>query len=61
MYYVYFQPFSNYALDSTMGSLDKNGSAVENIEKIDMAEKTDAEKAGDKNNRSYGVEKVITF
>ena len=44
-----------------MGSLDKNGSAVENIEKIDMAEKMDAEKAGDKNNRSYGVEKVITF
>ena len=44
-----------------MGSLDKNGSAVENIEGIARAEKMDAEKGGDGNNRTFGVEKVMNY
>ena len=44
-----------------MGSLEKNGSAVENIDGIARAEKMDAEKGEDrKNDRTFGVEKVIS-
>ena len=43
-----------------MGSLEKkNGSAVENIDGIAKAEKTDPEKGGDGNERTFGVEKVF--
>ena len=61
----YLQPFDDRAQDFhsslTMGSLDKNGSAVENIEGIARAEKMDAEKGGDGNNRTFGVEKVMNY
>ena len=44
-----------------MGSLEKkNGSAVENIDGIAMAEKTDPEKGGDGNEKTFGVEKVMS-
>ena len=61
----YLQPFHSRARDlhssSTMGSLEKkNGSAVENIDGIAKAEKTDPEKGGDGNERTFGVEKVMS-
>ena len=60
----YLQPFHNRTRDlhlsSTMGSLEKNGSAVENIDGIAKAEKTDPEKGGNEDEKTFGVEKVIT-
>ena len=45
-----------------MGSLEKkNGSAVENIDGIAKAEKTDPEKGGDGNEMTFGVTKVMSM